>query len=702
MQTASVISITDAAESRRLAALDRLQILDTVPEADFDDLVVLAAQVCGMPIALLSLVAADRQWFKARIGLSPQETDRDISFCAHAIQSPGELFVVEDATQDPRFATNPLVTGNPDFRAYAGATIRSADGEALGTVCVIDTKPRVVDATQRRCLAALARHASLLLALRAEAMDAARTEVALIDRTEALSHDVDRRTQEVDRLWDRSEDLLAIVDGSGTLTRASASWAKVLGYDLATAPASRYVDLVHPADREASALVLAEAKSVARPVTSEERVSAADGSWRWIAWTWNRDERGDHLNGIGRDVTETRERQAALEAAESALRQSQKMEALGQLTGGLAHDFNNLLTGITGSLELLQLRVAEGRIRDLDRYLIAAQGAAKRAAALTHRLLAFARRQTLDAKGTDINRLIVGVEEMVRRTVGPQIVLEIVSVSALWSAMIDAHQLENALLNLCINARDAMPEGGRLTIETANRLLDVDAAQALDLAPGPYLTVSVSDTGTGMNAEVSKRAFDPFFTTKPLGAGTGLGLSMVYGFARQSGGQIDIVSEPGRGTTMSLYLPRHLGEVEEVISGTWAPITAGSGLEETVLIVDDEPTVRMLVGEVLDDMGYKSLEAQDGATGLKILQSDARVDLLITDVGLPGGLNGRQVADAARALRPELKVLFITGYAENAVVSGGHLEAGMAVLTKPFSLEALSTRIGEMLERDPP
>jgi CheY-like chemotaxis protein len=284
--------------------------------------------------------------------------------------------------------------------------------------------------------------------------------------------------------------------------------------------------------------------------------------------------------------------------------------------------------------------------------------------------------------------------------VGPKIVLEIVSISALWSALVDVKQLENALLNLCINARDAMPEGGRLTIATTNRSLDLDAAKAIDLPPGPYLTLSVSDTGTGMSDEVIKRAFDPFFTTKPLGAGTGLGLSMVYGFARQSGGQIAIASELGRGTTMSLYLPRHLGEVEGVHEGMWSPHPVGGGLEETVLVVDDEPTVRMLVGEVLDDLGYKSVEAHDGAAGLKVLESDARVDLLITDVGLPGGLNGRQVADAARLLRPDLKVLFITGYAENAVVGGGDLEPGMAVLTKPFSLEALAARIGEMLGRD--
>ena len=246
--------------------------------------------------------------------------------------------------------------------------------------------------------------------------------------------------------------------------------------------------------------------------------------------------------------------------AEEALRQSQKMEAVGQLTGGIAHDFNNLLTGIIGSLDLLQVRLRQGRTTEIDRYVAAAQGASKRAAALTHRLLAFSRRQTLDPKPTDVNRLVIGMEELIRRTVGPQITVEVVTAGGLWSTLIDSSQLENALLNLCINARDAMPEGGRITIETANKWLDERAAKDRDLPPGQYLSLCVTDNGTGMTPDVIARAFDPFFTTKPIGQGTGLGLSMVYGFVRQSGGQVRIYSEVGHGTTMCLYLPRHYGD----------------------------------------------------------------------------------------------------------------------------------------------
>ena len=405
-----------------------------------------------------------------------------------------------------------------------------------------------------------------------------------------------------------------------------------------------------------------------------------------------------HLN----ETLEVRIAEAIAERkhAEEALRQSQKMEAVGQLTGGIAHDFNNLLTGIIGSLELLEVRLRQGRTSEIHRYVGAAQGASKRAAALTHRLLAFSRRQTLDPKPTDVNRLVMDMEELIRRTVGPQITLEVVTAVGLWSALIDASQLESALLNLCINARDAMPEGGRITIETANKWLDDHAAKERDLPPGQYLSLCVTDTGSGMTPDVIARAFDPFFTTNPIGQGTGLGLSMVYGFVRQSGGQVRIYSEVGCGTTMCLYLPRHYGSSSEIPTITAPTASARAPTGKTVLIVDDEPSVRMLVTEVLDDLGYSPIEASDGPAGLRILESEAAIDLLISDVGLPGGINGRQLADAARITRPELKVLFITGYAENAIIGSGHLAPGMRVLTKPFVVETLANRIQDMIGDD--
>ena len=435
-----------------------------------------------------------------------------------------------------------------------------------------------------------------------------------------------------------------------------------------------------------------------RAVRTEVALNLPDGSTRCydFAMTPVFDDSGRVVEVVpeATDITDQRR-------TEDHLRQSQKMEAVGQLTGGLAHDFNNLLTGIVGSLEMMEARIAQGRIDELDRYVTAAQGAARRAAALTHRLLAFSRRQALDPKPVNVNRLVAGMEDLIRRTVGPAMETEVVGAAGLWTAMVDAGQLENALLNLCINARDAMPEGGRLTIETANKWLDERTAGERDLSPGQYLSLSVTDTGSGMPPEVAARAFDPFFTTKSIDAGTGLGLSMVYGFARQSGGQVRIYSETGpgptRGTTVSIYIPRHHGQ-EETRDITAAPSAERrADGDRVVLVIDDEPTVRMLVAEVLGELGYTVIEADDGNAGLRVLQSDARIDLLVTDVGLPGGLNGRQVADAARELRPGLRVLFITGYAENAVVGNGHLDAGMQVLTKPFGTDELAARVRNLI-----
>jgi PAS domain S-box-containing protein len=384
------------------------------------------------------------------------------------------------------------------------------------------------------------------------------------------------------------------------------------------------------------------------------------------------------------------------EDAEAALRQAQKMEAVGQLTGGLAHDFNNLLAGISGSFELIALRMAQGRSGDIERYIASGQATTRRAASLTHRLLAFSRRQTLSPKAIVVNRLLTDFAELVRRTVGPAIEVETIEAGGLWSTLVDANQLENALLNLCINARDAMPDGGKITIETANRWLDERTARERAMDPGQYVTICVSDTGVGIEKDILDRVFDPFFTTKPLGEGTGLGLSMVYGFARQSHGHVRIYSEVDKGTMVCLYLPRQ-GEEEDGVDRTAAPEPEHVAGDAKVLVIDDEPTIRMLISESLSEQGHACLEAPDGPQALAILQSGAAIDLLITDVGLPGGLNGRQVADAARKLRPGLRVLFVTGYAENAALNHGHIERGMEVLTKPFSVAELMRRVTRLL-----
>ena len=480
-----------------------------------------------------------------------------------------------------------------------------------------------------------------------------------------------------------------MLDPQGHITNWNTGAQHIKGYTADEIIGEHFSRFYTPEDVEArvpwTALETAEREG---RFTAEGWRQRKDGTRFWASVVIDaiRDEHGVLIGfaKVTRDLTERREAQLELERSQQALFQSQKMEAVGQLTGGLAHDFNNMLTGIVGSLDLMKQRLAQGRINELERYITAAQGAASRAATLTHRLLAFSRQQTLEPKAIDANRLVSTMEELVRRTVGPSIEIETVLAAGLWPCFCDPNQLENAILNLCINARDAMPDGGRVTIETANTWVDHVAAIERDMPRGQYVAICVTDTGTGMPPEVAARAFDPFFTTKPAGKGTGLGLSMIYGFAKQSNGQVRIYSEVGQGTTVKIYLPRHHGkplESSEVEDRNQLP-RAEAG--ETVLVVDDEPTVRMLVGDTLADLGYQAIEAADAASGLKVLQSDVKIDLLITDFGLPGGMNGKQMADAARVRRPDLNVLFITGYAENAAISNGRLEPGMHVLSKPL------------------
>ena len=393
------------------------------------------------------------------------------------------------------------------------------------------------------------------------------------------------------------------------------------------------------------------------------------------------------------------------ERVEETLRQSQKMEAVGQLTGGIAHDFNNLLQSITSSLEVVGIRVGQGRTTEMGRYLKTALASVDRAAALTHRLLAFSRRQTLDPRPMDMKRLINGMMELFGHTVGPGIQIETRSVAEPWQTLCDSNQLENVLLNLVINARDAMPNGGPIVIETKNIILpDLRGSSREQLSrnvpTGEYVTLSVTDTGTGMTPGVASRAFDPFFTTKPLGQGTGLGLSMIYGFVQQSGGHVRLLSQEGQGTTVKIYLPRYFGSVDgedELDAAAELPIATASAV---VLVVEDESAIRTLIVEVLSDLGYTIIDTVDGQSGLRILESKAHIDLLLTDVGLPGGMNGRQLADAARQQRPDLKVLFITGYADGVAVGNGQMERGMQVLIKPFTINALAAKILEMIDID--
>ena len=485
-------------------------------------------------------------------------------------------------------------------------------------------------------------------------------------------------------------------------------------------------DLEFLEDKDQARLIMETDQRIMRSARAEqieEHVNMPDGTA--AVWLSSKapllDDYGTVIGLIGSsiDVTARKKAESALvelnktlearvtqaiaerELAEAALRQSQKMEAIGQLTGGIAHDFNNLLAGITGSLDLIKLRVSQGRSADVERYVSVAYGAAQRAAALTHRLLAFSRRQTLLPKNTDVHVLIAEMEELIRRTVGPAIELKVELNAQAATCMVDSAQVENSLLNLCINARDALGEGGLISITTCNQQLDEKPGPDPEWVPGNYLAISVADNGTGMSPEVLSRVFEPFFTTKEVGAGTGLGLSMVYGFIKQSGGQIQIQSEPGQGTCVCLLLPCHAAAPEVIDAPQEQASVEPAAAGETILVVDDEPTVRVFVAEALTHLGYTVIEAADSQAGLQLLRSDTPIDLLVTDIGLPGGMDGRQMASAGRAFRPDLPIVFMTGYAEPAGDGQARLDGSMAWMHKPFPLEALTSNVRALLGADP-
>ncbi|CAK9888969.1 Sensor histidine kinase RcsC [Pseudomonas fluorescens] len=507
---------------------------------------------------------------------------------------------------------------------------------------------------------------------------------------------VQERTADRNQFWALSSDIMVIVLPDLRISAINPAWSQVLGWSEDEVLEISVIDLLHADDHQEVASVIERLRAGQNTENTVSRLRHKDGHYRWFNWAAVPSALG--FTAVGSDITQEREREEALQHAEALLRQSQKMEAIGQLSGGMAHDFNNLLTGISGSLELLERRIAQGHLDNLHVYLDAARGATKRAATLTHRLLAFSRRQALDPKPACINQLVLDIEHLILQTVGTHIDLQVQVEPAPWWVLIDANQLENALINLCINARDAMGAGGCLRITTSNERHELPLEGEDGLGPGDYFALQVQDNGHGMNADIVARAFDPFFTTKPVGQGTGLGLSMVYGFVRQSGGRVWIDSSPGQGTRVKILLPRYVGEMPEPVASASARKTYARANGERILLVDDESTLRLLIKEALEEEGFEVFEAADANGALQQYRQLDTVDLLITDIGLPGGFSGQQVANAMRMLQPQQKVLFITGFAEQEVTDQEVLEPGMALMTKPFALEDLVQQVYEMLE----
>ncbi|SEQ52635.1 hybrid sensor histidine kinase/response regulator [Sphingobium sp. YR768] len=496
------------------------------------------------------------------------------------------------------------------------------------------------------------------------------------------------------RLWALAHDPFLIADTAGVWIAASPAWTDILGWSEEELIGHTSQWMEHPDDVSATRERIDDLAHGQPVLRFDNRFRAKDGSYRTFSWTAVPE--GDLIYCVARDVTEHRAHALALADAESALRQAQKMETLGQLTGGVAHDFNNLLQIVTGNLDLLQRALPESDDR-LRRMADRAMAGAERAAILTQRLLAFSRRQPLDPRPIDPARLMGAMSDLLFRTLGETIAVETIAAPDCWSIEVDVNQMENALLNLAVNARDAMPDGGRLTIAVDNVAIGADDP---DIGPGQYVAITVTDTGEGMDADTLAHAIEPFFTTKEVGRGTGLGLSMVYGFIKQSGGHVRVQSAPGQGTRVLLYLPRHHGYV--AANEDEAPDRASTavGGHETILLCEDDDNVRAYSVEVLRELGYRVIPAIDGAAALAALEAtEEPVDLLFTDVVLPGGMTGADLAHAAALHQPGLRTLFTTGYARDAIVHHGRLDAGIDLLPKPFSYSDLAAKVREVLDR---
>jgi PAS domain S-box-containing protein len=599
----------------------------------------------------------------------------------------------DDITIDARYGHNAPYRGMPEghlpVRSYLAVPVVLRSGEVAGGLFFGHGDAGVFDDRAERLATGLASHAAI-------GIDTSRLFQALQAANQSLESQVVDRTAERDRIWQVSQDLLLVTGLDGVVRSVNPAWERILGWRSEELVGRTTTWLEHPDDRERTRAEVAGLAGGGRTDGFENRFRARDGAYRTLSW--NATGAGDALFCVARDVTAERERQAELQETQERLRQAQKMETVGQLTGGVAHDFNNLLQVVIGNLETIGRALPEDSPR-LRRAAQHAMTGARRAATLTHRLLAFARRQPLSPKAIAPNRLVAGMSEILHRTLGETIDIETVFSPSLWRVEADVNGLENVLLNLAVNARDAMPGGGKLTIETANAHLDEDYARRnAEVSAGQYVMISVSDTGVGMDDATLQKAFEPFFTTKDVGKGTGLGLSMVYGYVKQSGGHVKIYSEPGQGTTVRIYLPRLMGETaeEEDVEPRLDP--EGSR-NETILVCEDDDDVRAYSVESLRELGYRVLEAHDGPSALRLLErQEGRVDLLFTDVVLPAGMTGAHVAEAARRIRPDLKVLFTTGYARNAIVHHGRLDPGVELITKPFTFADLAARIRDILD----
>ncbi|MDB5526732.1 MAG: hypothetical protein JWM58_4495 [Rhizobium sp.] len=688
------VDVTDTRleEVRRLALIelsDRFRNLDDPAEIAFA-----ASEILGKamkvsragygtidPIA--ETVTIERDWNAPGIkSLAGTLHFRDYGSYVEDLKR-GNTVVFADAENDPRTAAN----ADRLKAISAQSAVNVPLSEQGGVVAILYLN----HATSREWTAAELAFIREVAERTRTAVERRRAEQSLEEFAESLERQVRQRTIELDRVWRNSQDILIVLDEAGIIRAANPAWTAVLGQTAGAVVNHPLSMFVWNDDRADAQAVIDNMKASDGPESLEIRFRHRDGTPRWLTWRISLED--DLIFAYGRDVTSEKEQAQALKQTEEQLRQAQKMEAIGQLTGGIAHDFNNLLQVVSGNLQMLSKDL--GGNERAERRIENALAGVNRGAKLATQLLAFGRRQALDPKVVNIGRFVVTIGEMLRRTLGETVEVETITAGGLWNTFVDPQQIENAVLNLAINARDAMNGQGKLTLEVGNAFIDeVYARNHAEVEAGQYVMLAVTDTGIGMPPQVIERVFEPFFSTKPVGKGTGLGLSMVYGFVKQSGGHVKIYSEVGQGTTIRIYLPRSMQAEDRLTNLDYGPTSGGT---ETILVAEDDEDVRATVVDMLGDLGYRVLKAHDAASALNVIESGVAVDLLFTDVVMPGPMKSADVARKAKERLPNIAVLFTSGYTENSIVHGGRLDPGVELLSKPYSRETLARKIRHLL-----